>query len=274
MKTDSIFYRLFQELPGIFFELIGTTPEVASNYQFSCVEIKQTAFRIDGVFLPTQGDQNPIYFVEVQFQPDADFYSRFFAEIFLYLRQNKPQNDWGGVVIYPSRSVDTGDIRHYQEFFASGRVRRVYLNELGEIPKQSIGIGTLKLLILPEARAVEQARILIDRVRQEIADEFVKGEYLQLIETIIFYKLPSMSREEIAAMFGLSDLKQTRVYQEALEEGRQEGKREGQLEAKLEAVPRLLAMELTLEQVAQVLGLEVEQVRQVAQQRPSNRADS
>lgn len=75
-------------------------------------------------------------------------------------------------------------------------------------------------------------------------------------------------------MFGLSDLKQTRVYQEALEEGRQEGKREGQLEAKLEAVPRLLAMELTLEQVAQVLGLEVEQVRQVAQQRPSNRADS
>ena len=273
MKTDSIFYRIFQELPEIFFELIGNTVETASNYQFSSVEIKQTAFRIDGVFLPTQGDVNPIYFVEVQFQPDTDFYSRFFAEIFLYLRQNKPQNDWGGVVIYPSQSVDTGDIRHYREFFVSGRVRRVYLNELCEIPEQSIGIGTLKLLILPEARAVEQARVLIDRVRQ-IADEFVKEEYLQLIETIIFYKLPSMSREEIAAMFGFSDLKQTRVYQEALEEGRQEGKREGQLEAKLEAVPRLLAMELTLEQVAEVLGLEVEQVRQVAQQRPSNRADS
>ena len=118
---------------------------------------------------------------------------------------------------------------------------------------------------MPEARAVEQARILIERVRQEIADEFVKEEYLQLIETIIFYKLPSMSREEIAAMFGMSELKQTRVYQEAL----QEGKREGQLEAKLEAVPLFLALGLSMEQVAEALGLEVEQVRQAAQNQPS-----
>ena len=154
MKTDSIFYRFFQELPGIFFELIGNTPETANNYQFSSVEIKQTAFRIDGIFLPARGDENPIYFVEVQFQPDPDFYSRFLTEIFLYLRQNKPQNDWCAVVIYPSRSVDTGNIRHYREFFASQRVRRVYLNELGEASEQSIGIGTIRLVILPEARAV------------------------------------------------------------------------------------------------------------------------
>lgn len=113
---------------------------------------------------------------------------------------------------------------------------------------------------MPEARAVEQARILIERVRQ-IADEFVKEEYLELIETIIFYKLPSMSRQEIAAMFGMSELKQTRVYQEALEEGRQEG----ELMGKLKAVPQLLAMALTEQQVAEALGLEVEQVRQAAQ---------
>jgi len=79
VKTDSIFYRLFQEFPSIFFELIGNTPEAANTYQFSSVEIKQTAFRIDGVFLSAQRDENPIYFVEVQFQPDAEFYSRFFA---------------------------------------------------------------------------------------------------------------------------------------------------------------------------------------------------
>ncbi len=66
-------------------------------------------------------------------------------------------------------------------------------------------------------------------------------------------------------MFGMSELKQTRVYQEAL----QEGKREGQLEAKLEAVPRFLALGLSMEQVAEALGLEVEQVRQAAQNQPS-----
>ncbi len=92
MKTDSIFYRLFQEFPGVFFELIGNSPQTAEAYQFSSIEIKQTAFRIDGVFLPTQGEQNLIYFVEVQFQTDAAIYARLFSEICLYLRQNQPQN--------------------------------------------------------------------------------------------------------------------------------------------------------------------------------------
>ncbi len=113
MKTDSIFYRLFQELPEIFFELIGNPPQNAETYQFSSIEIKQTAFRIDGVFLPIQGEQNPIYFVEVQFQPDTEFYSRLVAEISLYLRQNQPKNSWRGVVIYPTRSLDISDINNY-----------------------------------------------------------------------------------------------------------------------------------------------------------------
>ncbi|MBC6435980.1 Rpn family recombination-promoting nuclease/putative transposase, partial [Nostoc sp. HG1] len=141
-----IFYRLFQEFPDIFFELIGNPPEEASFYKFSSVEIKQTAFRIDGVFLPTQGSENPIYFVEVEFQADGEIYSRLIAEICLYLRQNQPLNDWGAVVLYPSRNVDTGDIKHYREFFTSGRIRRIYLDELGEAASLPIGIATAKLV--------------------------------------------------------------------------------------------------------------------------------
>jgi len=60
-------------------------------------------------------------------------------------------------------------------------------------------------------------------------------------------------------MLGLSDLKQTRVYQEALEERKLEGK----LEGKLETVPFMLRLGATVEQIAQALGLDVEQVRQV-----------
>jgi len=62
-------------------------------------------------------------------------------------------------------------------------------------------------------------------------------------------------------MFGLNELRQTRFYQEAKQEGRQEGR----LEAKLEVVPHLLALEFTVEQIAQALNLQVEQVMQVAQ---------
>jgi len=79
-----------------------------------------------------------------------------------------------------------------------------------------------------------------------------------LIETILVYKFPTMDRQEIEAMFGISELKQTRVYQEAKEEGKQEGK--------LESVSRLLALGLTVEQIAQALELEVGQVQQIAQQ--------
>jgi len=262
VKTDSLFYRLFQTFPSIFFELINHPPEEANNYQFSSVEIKQTAFRIDGVFLPAEAEDNPIYFLEVQFQPDAEFYSRFFAEICLYLRQNKPQNDWRAVVLYPTQSADTGDIKHYREFFASQRVRRIYLNELDSVAERSIGIGTIKLVISSEESAIEQARNLIGKVREEIPEQLAQTKVLQLIETILVYKLPNKSQEEIEAMFGLSELKQTRVYQDAF--------REGEIATKLATVPRLLALGLTVEQIAQALELDVEQVKKAAQPQSSN----
>ncbi|MBW4569718.1 MAG: Rpn family recombination-promoting nuclease/putative transposase [Tolypothrix carrinoi HA7290-LM1] len=261
MKTDSIFYRLFQEFPSIFFELIGNPPEAANTYQFASVEIKQTAFRIDGVFLPTQEENNPIYFVEVQFQSDTELYSRLLSEIFLYLRQNKPRSSWRGVVIYPTRSIDTSDTKDCHEFFTSQRISRIYLNELGEAASLPIGIATIKLVVEDEDTAIITARELINRTKQAVNLQ-LQQQLLEFIETILVYKFPKMSREEIEAMFGLSELKQTRVYQE--------GKEEGSLEAKLEAIPRLLALGLTVEQIAQALDLDVAQVQEAAQQTPPN----
>ncbi|MEA5617116.1 hypothetical protein VB711_04570 [Cronbergia sp. UHCC 0137] len=57
-------------------------------------------------------------------------------------------------------------------------------------------------------------------------------------------------------MLGLGDLKQTRVYQEGLEDGERKGK--------LEAVPGLLKLGLTLEQVAEALELDIAEVRKAA----------
>ncbi len=269
MKTDSIFYRLFQEFPSIFFELIGNSPETANIYQFSSVEIKQTAFRIDGVFLPNQDEKSPIYFVEVQFQLDSDIYSRLLSEIFLYLRQNKRRNSWRGVVIYPSRSIDIGEKEDFLEFFLSQRISRIYLDELGEAASLPIGIATIKLVVEDEDTAIITARELINRTKQAVNLQ-LQQQLLEFIETILVYKFPKMSREEIEAMFGLSELKQTRVYQEGKEEGEQEGKQKGRVEAKLEAIPRLLALGLTVEQIAQALDLDVAQVQQVAEQTPPN----
>ncbi|MBP5973183.1 hypothetical protein HW132_10665 [Brasilonema sp. CT11] len=67
-------------------------------------------------------------------------------------------------------------------------------------------------------------------------------------------------------MFGLSELKQTRFYQEAFEESvRQE---------KFRTVPLLLRLGLTVQEVARELELSVEEVRQAAQQQSSNQSSS
>jgi predicted transposase/invertase (TIGR01784 family) len=212
--------------------------------------------------------------VEVQFQGDSEIYARLFAEIFLYLRQNQPQNDWRAAVLYPTRSLDIAETKYYREFFSSQPVSRTYLDELGEAVSSPISIATVKLVIENEDTAIEKARELIDRTQQEISSQQQQQQLLQLIETILIYKFPTMSREEIEAMFGLSELKQTRVYQEAFEEGKQEGKQEGVEEGvrreKFRTVPLLLKLGLTVEQVALELELTVEEVQQAAQEQSSS----
>lgn len=56
MHTDKLVYLLLQLLPQGFFSLIGRSPDDDSRYEFKSVEIKETAFRIDGVFVPQSDD--------------------------------------------------------------------------------------------------------------------------------------------------------------------------------------------------------------------------
>jgi predicted transposase/invertase (TIGR01784 family) len=81
----------------------------------------------------------------------------------------------------------------------------------------------------------------------------------------LLYKLTRLSRQEIEAMFTLSDLKQTRFYQEAFEEGREEGIQQGRQEGKLELIPFMLGLGVTLEQIAEALNLPLEKVQAFAQ---------
>jgi predicted transposase/invertase (TIGR01784 family) len=274
VKTDTIFYSLFQAFPSIFFELINQSPEEAAIYEFTSREIKQLAFRLDGLFLPTTLEpQKPFYVVEVQFQPDEDFYYRLFGELFVFLRQYKPPHPWQVVVIYPNRSIERQQTFQFGEILALNRVRRIYLDELTQAPESSLGVGVVKLVIEGEETAPELARRLIAQAKQQLSTESTRRDLIDLIETIIVYKLPQKSREEIEAMLGLSELKQTKVYQEAKQEGLAEGKQEGlaeglaegQLRAKLEAIPRMIEFGLRKEQIAQLQDLPLEVVQQAAQ---------
>ena len=265
MKTDSIFYQLFETFPSCFFELIGQSSSEANTYTFTSVEIKQLAFRVDGLFLPADDSLNaPIYFVEVQFQPDKRFYHRFFGEIFLYLSKYERSNNWSAVVIFKKKSLDPGNLPQYIELLTSQRVRRIYLDELGEAVDQSLGVGIIKLIVENKKKAVNFARQLLNKARQEIANEAIRQQVVELIETIVLYKFPQLTPQEIEAMFGLDELKKTRYFQEVTKEAEQKGMQQGMQQGKLETVPKLLQFGLTVEQVAEAVGLSVEQVRQAA----------
>jgi hypothetical protein len=83
LRIDTIFYQLFQTFPSLLVELLGEDAATIASYQFTSVEVKEKAFRFDGVFLP-QTDRSNIWFVEVQFQKVNEFYSQLHRDISLF----------------------------------------------------------------------------------------------------------------------------------------------------------------------------------------------
>ena len=224
MKTDTLFYRLFQRWPKLALELLGL--EYASeSYRFSSEEIKQTAFRLDGLFTPVADNaEQPLIFVEVQYQPDNEFYGRFFSEITLYLRLHKPAHPWLAMVIYPTRSTEKPASIAFKPFMGLPGLHRIYLDDYQDSQGLTPALELVRLIASREQQTIELARNLAER-----RDEF-GPDGLDFIETILVYKLPRLSREEIKTMLALNDieLKQTRFYQEIAEEERQIGEQKGE----------------------------------------------
>ena len=228
MKTDSLFYRLFQTVPQLLFDLIERPDDHARYYRFASEELKQTAFRMDGVMQPPDEQPNwPIFFVEVQFQLDPELYSRLFAEVFLYLRQHRSAHPWQAVVIYPTRAVDPGTHPRYDILLQSHHVTRVYLDEWAR-PRQTLMQRVIGLVLVDPQHTLTEARTVLGQLREAAVDTALTTAIVNLVETIVVYKLRTVSREEIQAMLELTDvdLKQTRFYQDVFTEGQQEGRQE------------------------------------------------
>ncbi|WP_071190523.1 DUF2887 domain-containing protein [Trichormus sp. NMC-1] len=215
MHTDTIFYQIFLTFHTLLFELLGQPTENAEGYNFTSVEVKEKAFRFDGIFMPDSLEK-PIYFVEVQFQNKPEFYWELITEINIYLNQYKPAQDWQAVALFAKRSLDVEVLTTYQqELINSGRIKRIYLDE---IPSGSIGMGLIELIVSKETQAPELVQNLMQRTKTEISNDRERQGIIELLETVLLSKFSQLSRQEIEAMFLVSDIKQTRVYQEAKQE--------------------------------------------------------
>jgi predicted transposase/invertase (TIGR01784 family) len=222
MRRDTIFYQLFVQSPTLLFDLIPNPPADTTGYTFDSIEVKETSFRIDGVFLPPENSSNA-YFGEVQFQKDNLLYERLLSEIGIYTYRHRDRfYDWRAIAIYPSRSVEQEQLAIVREFIASGRITRIYLDELNSSEPLPIGLELMLLTTLEDERAVSEAKSLIDR-SQQLPDS---RAIIEMISTIMVYKFTNLTRTEVEAMIGIT-LQQTRVYQDAKAEGKAEGVNEG-----------------------------------------------
>ncbi len=223
MKTDTLFYRLFKDFPQFMLELLGLDYS-GNSYRFASEEIKQTAFRLDGVFVPLNDNpEQPLIFAEVQFQPDDDFYDRLFTEIALFLRHKKPEHCWQALVIYPNRKVERAANRGFLPFMDLPQLHIVYLEDFLELDNLPPVLELGRLIICDEVKTIELARKLARE------SDKITLNMLNFIETILAYKLPRLTRKEVKEMLALDDnqLKKSRFYQEVLEEGLEQGVEQG-----------------------------------------------
>jgi predicted transposase/invertase (TIGR01784 family) len=232
MRRDTIFYQLFLQSPTLLFDLIPARPENADEYVFDSIEVKETSFRIDGVFIPPDRF-GIIYFCEVQFQLDELLYERILSEISIYAYRHRDLFfDWQAVVIYPSRSVEQSRLELVREFLASGRIMPIYLDELGTSTELPIGLGLMVLTTLEGDAAKTEARRLIALAEGSRA-------IIEIVSTIIVYKFTNLTRDEVDAMLEIT-LQQTRVYQDAKAEGELIGEAKGEARMILRLLNRRL----------------------------------
>ncbi len=262
MKTDSFIHRFFREFRGAFFQLIGEDERKAEHYDFTSVEVKEQAFRFDGIF-KSEAPEDALFFFEAQFQFEGDFYLRFFGEIAVYIRQKNPANPWRAIVLFPSKAFDPGITPHYQEFFDSGRLRRFYLTDLPKELLQKFPLNLFRIILDSEQKVLATAESIVQQLPQQNLSAKAQEAVFELLINLLLSKLPEFSREEIEKMFApmLSDIKKSRFYREVTEEITQELTPKIAREEKRELAATLLRKKMSLKFISEVTGLSQEEIR-------------
>jgi predicted transposase/invertase (TIGR01784 family) len=253
MKTDKLFYQIFINQQSLIHELL---PDIPSDCQFEYTApvVKETEFRLDGVFTPLSDDPNvPLIFLEAQMQKDVKFYRRYFGEIFLYLSQYEETRTWKGLLIFKNKNHDLGSEIPYK-ILLDNNITRLYLEDLLTTENLSPNLALLKLIVVKNSEITNLGKLVLNSAKTE--DEFQRQ--FTLIEAILKSKLPQLSTEEILMMFDLKtatmpklDAYETLVkywqdkakeegLQKGLQEGRQEGLQEGRQEGEADLLIRIL----------------------------------
>jgi predicted transposase YdaD len=222
MRTDALFYELFQTAPQTFFELLQIVPTCA--YRFESITVKASEKRIDGVIEPTD-EQQPVYFLEVQAFPDDTIYWRTLREVATYFEQRPARNDnWQAVVLWLNKEDDPGlrTLKPLTYKPASRLISADLIKLLKKLPETSLVLNVLRPLLAKSEREVRKHVVQwVTNIRQTPnLDPQTEEKLVAILSQLIEQKFRSLSYKELAAMLRLTPLRETASVQEVLKEDR------------------------------------------------------
>jgi len=222
MRTDALFYELFQTAPQTFFELLQITP--LCDYRFESITVKASEKRIDGVIEPTD-EQQPVYFLEVQAFPDETIYWRTLREVATYFEQRPARNDnWQAVVLWLNKADDPGlrTLKPLSYKPASRLVSADLIKLLKQLPETSLVLNVLRPLLAKSAREVRQHVVQwVENIRQTPnLDPQTEEKLVAILSQLIEQKFKTLSYKELAAMLRLTPLEETISGQELIKNER------------------------------------------------------
>ncbi len=224
MRTDPLFYELFQTYPQIFFEIAQILP--LCPYRFESITVKTTEKRIDGVLEPTV-EKQPIYFVEVQASPDPQIYWRVLRECSTYFEQRPNLNDtlWYAYVIW----LDKADDRGFKEavIYNEQKKQRIFsidlIGVLKQLPTNSLALNVLSPLIVDNEEEVRQnITTWVELIHQANLSPQAEQRLLMVMTQLIEEKFKILNYEELCEMLKLTPFEETdsfiKAHQKKLQE--------------------------------------------------------
>ena len=221
MKTDALFYELFQAAPQTFFELLQITP--TCSYRFESITVKMAEKRIDGVLEPTESDQ-PLYFLEVRAFPDEVIYWRVMREVSTYFEQRPAQRstDWQAIVLWLNSEDDPGlgtllALSHEPQ---PRLIPTDLITLLKRLNEDSLVLQVLRPLLIDDESEVRQNVVQwVETIRRTPnMDAQTEERLVAILSQLIEQKFRNLSYKELSEMLRLTPLRETASFQEVFKE--------------------------------------------------------
>ena len=273
MKTDALYLNLFETAPTLALHLAGYDFVRADEYTCASLELKK-AFRVDAVLTPPEPSL-PLILAEVQFQREPDIYHRLVASGAIARIQSPEYPDVRMVILFASRSVDTG-AGAWQSLVDAGTLRVVYLDEAtAELmnaeftSEEQSALLLARLTVSPSDRTGDDAivhdlSVAINAMQTRSLQKLFRDLFVNLYVS----KYKTLSIKEIRAMIDTREIFDDIGESLAVQEYAEEVAQKQSAKTTLTNAVALVRAGISLEQVATILHLSEADIQAALLQAP------